>query len=231
MKIRFLIVCLMLLISPCAFGIQDADLIREQSIQNRINAVGTRILNANKIDNRIIFVYNKSEKKSLLKSNNNLIKREVVLYDKNFKFIENMDEKAAYLAREIAIAARSYDGIANGGLSSLQIAAAPKKYEMTADKIAVDYMVKADYNPIGLITYINKSCPQRRFDMFSMNNLTSKRLAVIYEYIYTKYPYYLVNNPYLETDSYQNFLLTSANNRKLLAYKIRTKSTKDIKYE
>ena len=92
-------------------------------------------------------------------------------------------------------------------------------------------MVNAGYNPIGLITYINKAFPQKRFDRFSSTNLTSKRLAIIYEYIYTKYPYYLANNKYLETDSYQNFLLNSTNNRKLLEEKIKNNLKGDLDYE
>ena len=107
----------------------------------------------------------------------------------------------------------------------------PKIYEIVADKRAVDFMVNAGYNPIGLITYINKAFPQKRFDRFSSTNLTSKRLAIIYEYIYTKYPYYLTNNKYLETDSYQNFLLNSTNNRKLLEEKIKNNLKGDLDYE
>lgn len=160
-----------------------------------------------------------------------LSNREVILYENTYKNIENQDELAAFLSREIAIASRSYDGLANGFLRSLQIKAAPKKFEIVADKRAVDFMVASGYNPIGLITFIQKTVSQQRQDTFSTHNLTSKRLAIIYEYIYTKYPYYLKENPYFYSESYQNFLLTSLNNRKLLAEKIRTNSKDDLKYE
>ena len=56
-----------------------------------------------------------------------------------------------------------------------RIKAAPKKFEIVADKIAVDYMVKAGYNPIALITFIQKTVPQKRYDTISTKNLTSKR--------------------------------------------------------
>ena len=98
--------------------------------------------------------------------------------------------------------------------------------------MAVDYMVNAGYNPIGLITFINKSFPQARQDKFSSNNLTSKRLAHIYERIYIQYPSFLVNNIYLKNDSYQNFLLTSQDNRQKLQDKINNPlTTKGLKYE
>ncbi len=209
----------------------DAVIVREQTIQGKINDVAYKILNANKIDKRIIFVYDKSEKKSLLKSADEVTKRQVVLYENDIKFISNEDELAAFLARGISLALKSYGGIWKGSLNAVEVKAAPKIYEIYADKRAVDFMVKAGYHPVGLITYINKAFPQKRFDMFSNSNLTSKRLAIIYEYIYTKYPYFLANNKYFETDSYQNFLLNSQYNRKLLENKIKNKTYEELKYE
>ncbi|MBQ8168979.1 hypothetical protein IJZ97_06155, partial [bacterium] len=62
-------------------------------------------------------------------------------------------------------------------------------------------------------------------------SIVNARVAIIYEYIYTKYPYYLANNKYFETESYQNFLLTSVDNRKKLEEKIKNNSTERVKYE
>ena len=93
-------------------------------------------------------------------------------------------------------------------------------------------MVKAGYNPLGLITYINKSFPQARQDRFSSTNLTSKRLAYIYERIYTQYPNFLINNTYINNENYQNFLLTSLENRKKVVEKSKNPNlNKGIKYE
>ena len=92
-------------------------------------------------------------------------------------------------------------------------------------------MVKAGFNPLGLITYINKTVPQKRHDLISNKNLASKRLAIVYEYIYTKYPYYLKNNEYINNKHYQNFLLTSQNNRRLLEEKMQSGSKKTLNYE
>lgn len=204
---------------------------KEQSIQSRVNNIGSKLLNSNKIENRIIFVYDKNKKENLLTIDPTVTSREVVLYDDYYKFTQNDDELAAYLARGILTAMKSYDGFFNGYLTALQIKAAPKKFEIVADKRAVDFMVNAGYNPLGLITFIQKSCPQKRFDTISTKNLASKRLAIIYEYIYTKYPYFLANNIYLTNEHYQNFLLTSLENRRMLQEKIKTKSKKELKYE
>ena len=135
------------------------------------------------------------------------------------------------IAREISKSAESYFGGFRGFVTSFQVKAAPKKYERLFDKRAVDYMVKAGYNPLGLITYLNKSQPQKRYDTISRHNLTSKRLSNIYEYIFVKYPYYLKYNEYIENEAYQNFLLTSIENRKKLHEKIKSGSDKAVKYE
>ena len=135
------------------------------------------------------------------------------------------------MARDIALAQRTYNGVFRGFLRTVQIKAAPKKFEIIADKTAVDYMVKAGYNPLALITYMQKTDPQRRYMPFGTKNLVSVRQAIIYEYIYTKYPYFLVENAYIDNPHYQNFLLTSIENRKLLEQKIKTGSIKELKYE
>ena len=209
----------------------DEQVEQERSIQSKINDIGAKILNANKIQDRIVFLYDTRAEKSLLEIDSTVTRRQVVLYNDFYKFTQNDDEIAGLLARGIVTAQRSYMGAINGYSGAVKIKAAPKKFEVVADKIAVDYMVKAGFNPLGLITVIHKSCPQKRFDRFSNKNLTSKRLAVIYEYIYTKYPYFLANNTYINNEHYQNFLLTSIYNRKLLQEKIKTGSKEELDYE
>ncbi len=207
----------------------DAHISKDIKIQESVSNIGLKILNANKINVRMIFVYN--SKFSRINTEPSLRKRQIVVYDKSIQFASDDAEIAAFLAREICKTAESYTGIGHGLVSSVQIKCAPKKYEIFFDKRAVDFMVTAGYNPVALITYINKSYPQKRFDKFARTNLTSKRLANIYEYIYTKYPYYLKNNEYIETESYQNFLLTSLENREKLQEKIKSGSKKALNYE
>lgn len=230
MKKKIFLLAIILLLPFLSFA-NDEALKNEQTVQTRINHCAMKILNANEINKPVVFVYDNREKEVKLKIDKTLTKRQVIVYRDDYKFLEDENELAAYLARQIVFAARSYDGIFNGALRSLQMKAAPKKFEIVADKIAVDYMVKAGYNPIALITYIQKTQPQKRYDIISNKNLTSKRLMMIYEYIYTKYPYFLVNNEYKTNENYQNFLLNSENNRYLLLEKIKTNSKEKIKYE
>ena len=221
-----------LMFATSVFASEEVYLIKENKIQTRINNVGTKILNSNKVENRVVFSYDEDGKKNLLKIDKNLTKRDVVVYGNFYKNIESDDELAAYLSREIVAAVRSYNGIFKGWLSSVKIKAAPKKYELVFDKMAVDYMVNAGYNPLGLITYIQKVYPQHRQDKISHSNLTSKRLAYIYEKIYFQYPNFLVNNSYISNEYYQNFLLTSLENRKKVVEKKQNPlEAKGIKYE
>lgn len=226
---KFLLL-LLLFIGNCVFANEEV-LLKQKSIQNQIDDCGARILNANQIREKIIFVYDDEAKNNALKTVDNLNKRQVVLYKNDYKFIDNDDELSAFLARDIAIAKRTYKGIFRGTLRTLQIKAAPKKFEIVADKTAVDYMVTAGYNPLALLTYLQKTTPQRRYMPMGTKNLVSKRQAIIYEYIYTKYPYFLKNNEYLHNPHYQNFLLTSLENRKLLENKINSNSKEELKYE
>ncbi len=207
----------------------NAVITKDRNIQNQISEIGFKLLNSNQIDVRMVFAYNKKDK--LIKGYPELTKRQIVLYKDTIQYTNTEDEIAALLAREICKVAESYTGQFRGMIGGAQTKLAPKKFEIFFDKRAVDFMVKAGYNPLGLITYINKAFPQKRFDKFARTNLTSKRLANIYEYIYTKYPVFIENNEYINNYYYQNFLLTSQNNRKKLAEKIKNHSKEIIKYE
>lgn len=209
----------------------ENNLEKETEIQTRIDNVAVKLLNYNKITKRIIFTYDKKEKQKLLSTDKALTKRQVIIYNGLYQHIQTDDELAAMMAREIATAMKSYDGTFGGWIDSAQVALGSKKFETVSDKRAVDYLVNAGYNPLAVIVFIHKTCPQKHHDKFSRHNLTSKRLARVYEYIFYKYPQYLENNEYINNEHYQNFLLTSLDNRRKLADKIRTNSTKDIKYE
>jgi len=229
---RFLIIIGCCLLTTSVFATDETVLAEKNSIQCRIDYIGAKILNSNKLEKRVVFVYDDVAKSNFINNNKTITKRQVVVYKDAYNNIANDDELAAYLSREIPVAIRSYEGLGNGWLSSAKLKAAPKKYEIVFDKLAVDYMVKAGYNPLGLITYIHKTCPQARQDALSGHNLTSKRLANIYERIYTQYPSFIINNTYLENETYQNFLLTSQENRRLLKEKVRTSQwNKTLKYE
>lgn len=226
---KIILICILAMFANTAFAVEALD--EQNAIQTRIDRVGTNLLNYNKIPKRIVFTYNPATKKSLLSIDKTLTRRQIIIYDGLYQSVQTDDELAAMLAREISTAVKSYSGIWGGALDSVQVSLGSKKFETVADKRAVDYMVNSGYSPLALIIFINKTCPQKRTDRFSRHNLTSKRLARIYEYITYKYPQYLTNDEYLNNEYYQNFLLSSVYNRKMLEEKIQTKSTKELHYE
>lgn len=217
---------LLLLISPAYAGLAEMN-----AIQQRIDSIGTRILNFNKIPKRIIFTYSEETKAEWLGKYHELKSRQIIVYDELYQFTQTDDEIAAMLSREIATVLKSYSGMWGGSIDAIQVALSSKKFETVADKRAVDYMVKAGYNPLALIVFINKTYPQKRQDVIARHNLTSKRLARIYEYITYKYPEYLQDTEYINNQYYQNFLLNSLENRRKLEEKIKMHSTGEVHYE
>ena len=231
MKKAVLVLILAFINFPVFANYSEYLLKNEQSIQDRINKIGFNILNKNKITKRMIFTYSANYEADFEILEEKITTRQIIIYDGIFKAAQNDDELAAALSREISYAVKSYNGAWGGRIDTIQVALSPKKFETVADKRAVDYMINAGYNPLALIAFINKTCPQKKGDTISRQNLTSKRLAKIYEYITYKYPQYLENNEYLNNEYYQNFLLTSVENRKLLEEKIKSGSKKELKYE
>ena len=195
--------------------------------QARIDKIGFTILNYNGIEKRTVFDIDiKRHKNAYTRTSD----RQIVLYRGLYNRLDSDDEIAAVLSHEIAHSVDSYNGIFRGAFFSWSYAFAPKKYEYKADKKAVDYMVNAGYNPVALIVVMSKAFPQNRYDWYSTHPLTSRRMMEIYEYIYKKYPEYLANNAYRENIYYQNFLLTSKENRKKFQKKIETNSKRSVKY-
>ena len=188
-----------------------------QKSQNRIDKIGFRILNYNGIEKRTIFDF---DTRSIKNAYSRSTDRQIVLYRGLYNRLESDDEVAAILAHEISHSVDSYNGIFRGAFTSWSYFFAPKKYEYKADKKAVDYLVNAGYNPVSLIVVMNKAFPQGRYDWYKTHPLTSRRMMEIYEYIYKKYPEYLANNAYKENIYYQNFLLTSKENRTKFQKKI-----------
>ena len=92
-----------------SFAIEDIkaeDIQKESAVQKRLNDVGVSILNSNKIDGRVVFVYDKTEVKEKLKLDKTLVDRQIIVYGYDYKFIEDDNELAAYLSRRIAEAYR-----------------------------------------------------------------------------------------------------------------------------
>jgi len=211
---------------PC-FAIEFND-IKFGKEENLLTKVGFTILNANRIPYRMNFILN--SKTSIVNAYTKYRDREIVLYKGMLAYIDSEDELAAILAHENAHGVDYNQGAFRGYFTYISTSLNSKKYETKADKRAVDYLVKAGYNPLASIVILNKIASQTRYDWCSSHPLTSKRLATIYEHIYTKYPEYLVDNKYKDNIYYQNFLITSKENRKKFEQKVKSNSRKSVNY-
>lgn len=200
-------------------------------LQKRMNEVGFNILNSNRIPKRLIFqVINRVYTRDVW-ADVSSVNRTVWIKPTMLPYIDSDDELAGILAHQIAHGVDTYNGVFRGYISILNYWVSPNKYDKKADKLAVDYMVNSGYNPLALIGIMNKTIKQYRYDVFSNHNLATRRMMQIYEYIYTKYPSFLIDNEYTKNLYYQNFLLTSRENRMLLLEKIQKKSDKEINYK
>ena len=219
-----------MLVFMCSSAYATSEIINGEYIkkaQSRIDQVGFKLLNYNGIEKRTVFDFNtKSVKNAYSRSTD----RQIVIYRGIYNRLDSDDELAAVLAHEIAHSVDSYNGILRGTFYSWSYYFAPKKYEYKADKKAVDYMVNAGYNPVAFIVVMSKTFPQNRYDWYSTHPLASRRMMQIYEYIYKKYPEYLANNAYKNNIYYQNFLLTSKENRAKFQKKIKTNSKRAVNY-
>ena len=222
---KILLILTLLMILP-TFAL-EIDLTKTGKEQKHINEIGFRILNANKIEQRMNFFYH--DTKNIVNAWSNISNRQITVTKGLLAYIDNDDELAGVLGHEIAHGVESGRGIFKGYFSPFRHSFMPRKYEMEADKKAVDYMVKAGYNPIGYIVIQSKLFSQTRYDIWQTHPLSSKRLATVYEYIYRKYPAYLANNQYIDNIYYQNFLITSQKNREKLKNSLSTNAR--IKYE
>lgn len=192
-----------------------------------LNKIGYKILNSNRIPYNMNFVLLDKDNIGI---HTNARINEIKITDEFLKYLESDDEIAAVLAHEISHGVDNRTGILRGAFSSWGYFLSPKKYDYKADKRSVDYLVKAGYNPLATIIVLNKMVPQTRFDWHLAHPTTSRRMAEIYEYIYNKYPQYLVQNEYKDNYVYQNFLLTSKENRAKLEEKIKNNSRRKVNY-
>lgn len=203
-----IVLCLFVFLFAANFCLADElRLDAEAKYQKKVMQTGFRILNANGIDKRITFSYNTSKEVNAVAYSRS---KNVTVYKGLLPYIDDDNELAAVICHEIAHGLDFHAGF----LRRLAMCWSSIKYEEKADKKGVDLMVNAGYNPVAMIIALNKiSGEESWFERNSTHPVGSERLAYIYEYIYAKYPAYLVDNEYKNNIYYQNFLLTSKKQR------------------
>lgn len=221
-KFFMVLVALFFMVPANAYIIDNT---KEGKTEALIGEIGYKILNSNRIPYRVAFMTKKCKEPNAFSTYR---AGAVYVCDSLVKYSQDENEVAAVLAHEISHAVDYRQGIFRGYFTYLSVNT--KRNEYKADKRGVDYMVKAGYNPLGMILLLNRIAPEERYDWCSTHPLASRRLAEVYEYIYLKYPQYLVQNEYKNNMIYQNFLLTSRENRQKLEENIKNNSKRKVKY-
>lgn len=210
----------------------------EQSSLKRVNTIGTKILKANNLPQGITFKVSDDESINAYAN----INKEVYVYRGLLEYVSNDEELAAVIAHEIGHIVNSHSAkqtIVNSIISSVtpsstnavvstSVEAAKqlssmkvsREDEFEADLTAVDLLQKAGYNPLALISVLNKICGNY-MDIISTHPSGEKRLMNIYDYADYNYPD-IVKKGY-NTDSYlkardliwANLKIRKANPRKL----------------
>lgn len=207
---KFLSCLIALLISTSVCFADELRLDLETKYQKKVMEIGFRILNANQIEKRMTFYYAPTKKVNAVTY---LSSKQIQMYKGLLPFLDSDDEIAAILSHEISHGIDAHKGL----WRRFTISFAPVSYEYKADKRGVDLMVNAGYNPLAMIVALNKILDEPNwFEKSGSHPGGSERLITVYDYIYTKYPEYLVNNEYKNNLYYQNFLLTTKQARKYI---------------
>lgn len=177
---------------------------RTGKYEQKVVGVGTNLVNANKLDKRVVYVMNKSNK--IINASTSQSNKVVTVYYGLVPYMDNDDELAFILGHETGHALDDYGGF----LKWMDMYFNSKEYETKADLIGIDLMVKAGYNPVAAICVMNKIGDESYWDvpLLTSHPKTSKRLLAMYKYIYVKYPWALKSDM-IHNVNYENFTYSS----------------------
>jgi len=152
----------------------------------KVFSVQRKLIHANNLKRAPLTVERNLKSKN---AHTNKYSKEITVSTGLLQYIDNDDELAFILAHELAHAQDAYGGT----IKMMAMSCNSKKYEYKADLKAVDYMVKAGYNPISAIIIADKifAEPQWDWSWRSSHPKGSNRMIELYKYIYKKYPAYL----------------------------------------
>jgi len=187
----------------------------------RVNTIGQKLLKANNLPTNITFKVSDDENINAYAN----IDKEIYVFRGMLNNVDNDDELAGVIAHELGHIVNAHcakQTIVNTAVASLQpnltdanlnksIQAAQqlsllkltRNDELEADRTAVDLMMKAGYNPLALISVLNKICGNY-FDLLQTHPSGEKRLMNIFDYANYNYPATVKAN--YRTDSYQKAL-------------------------
>ena len=196
---------------------------KSPTMTKRINDICDNLLEKNKISTKVRMKLRKTNKVNAYAS----MSREIVVFSGLVKICENDDELAGVIAHELGhiVNAHVYklnavNAVAQTSLhvaKEVPIVALPaalvykvgfKKWmrmdEYESDVTAVDLLVGAGYNPLGMVSIIQKISGEKYADFLATHPSGEKRTLYIYDYIAKAYPQYIEKG--FDTESFEEFL-------------------------
>ncbi len=197
---------------------------QKQTMTRRINDICDRLLERNKISTKVRM---KLKKTSDVNAYANMY-REIVVFSGLIKICENDDELAGVIAHELGhlVNAHVYKINIVNDIASISLQAAKevpivglpaalvykvgfrtwmRSEEFESDVTAVDLLVGAGYNPLGMLSILQKITGEKYIDFLKTHPSGEKRTLYIYDYIAKAYPEYIEQG--FDTESYEEFLI------------------------
>lgn len=206
----------------CNIGAIAAENWDSAAALNRVNTIGTKLVKSNGIGQAITFKVSDQADVNAYAN----INKEVYVYRGLLEYVANDEELAAVISHELGHILNGHcakQGVLNTGVNVLANATArvcgntvaavgqqlassklSRKDEFEADITGVDIMTKAGYNPLAMISVLNKICGNY-IDILQSHPSGEKRLLNIYNYVEYNYPAKLKTG--FNTESYQKALV------------------------
>ena len=187
----------------------------------RVNTIGNKIVQANGVKHTIEF---KVSDEADINAYANLNK-EVYVYRGLLEYVTDDQELAAVISHEVGHIVNGHckkQGVLGTGINLIAYKAAQtmnqtavavgqqlanskmsRNDEFEADLTGADLMTKAGYNPLAMISVLNKICGNY-VDIFETHPSGEKRLLNIYNYVEYNYPNKITTG--FNTESYQKAL-------------------------
>ena len=170
--------------------------------QSKLNNIAYKIIKANSLPNGISIKVSDSDEANAYAN----INKEIYFYRGLLNYATTDEEIAAIISHEMGHIINGHNAkqsilntvIANitgdasksvgaAAVQELSSAKLSRKDEFEADLSGVDLLVKAGYNPLAMISVLNKICGNY-IDIISTHPSGEKRLMNVYDYVSYNYP-------------------------------------------
>lgn len=215
MKKILVIFCLMMF--NFAFAATDWN---STAALKRVNTIGSKILKANNINYNIQFKVSEQEDINAYAN----INKEIYVYKGLLEYVDDDNELAGVIGHEMGHIINGHcakQGVLNTGIAvaasmvttnstvssvgqTLAVNKISRSDEFEADITGVDLMAKAGYNPLAMVSLLNK-ISGNYVDILQTHPSGEKRILNVYNYIEYNYASYLTKG--YSTDSYKKALV------------------------